>query len=128
MKLNKKTLRKMILTEMLEMGMGLPIKVVSFLASDKYYLNDLSGQELFSTDDYDDLAEGYVGLKMQGYNYVIVSEDVKAYNRALRKANNAKTEAERVILDEFANEFLTPIGKMIQEADEYGEYVEHYFG
>lgn len=128
MKLNKKTLRKMILKEMLEMGMGLPIKVVSFLASDKYYLNDLSGQELFSTDDYDDLAEGYVGLKMQGYNYVIVSEDVKAYNRALRKANNAKTEAERVILDEFANEFLTPIGKMIQEADEYGEYVEHYFG
>ena len=128
MKLNKKTLRKMILKEMLEMGMGLPIKVVSFLASDKYYLNDLSGQELFSTDDYDDLAEGYVGLKMQGYNYVIVSEDVKAYNRALKKANNAKTEAERVILDEFANEFLTPIGKMIQEADEYGEYVEHYFG
>ena len=128
MKLNKKTLRKMILKEMLEMGMGLPIKVVSFLAADKYYLNDLSGQELFSTDDYDDLAEGYVSLKMQGYNYVIVSEDVKAYNRALRKANNAKTEAERVILDEFANEFLTPIGKMIQEADEYGEYVEHYFG
>ena len=128
MKLNKKTLRKMILTEMLEMGMGLPIKVVSFLASDKYYLNDLSGQELFSTDDYDDLAEGYAGLKMQGYNYVIVSEDVKAYNRALRKANNAKTEAERAILNEFANEFLTPIGKMIQEADEYGEYVEHYFG
>ena len=128
MKLNKKTLRKMILKEMLEMGMGLPIKVVSFLASDKYYLNDLSGQELFSTDDYDDLAEGYVGLKMQGYNYVIVSEDVKAYNRALAKANNAKSSAEKVILDEFANEFLTPIGKMIQEADEYGEYVEHYFG
>jgi len=128
MKLNKKTLRKMILKEMLEMGMGLPIKVVSFLASDKYYLNDLSGQELFSTDDYDDLAEGYVDLKMQGYNYVIVSEDVKAYNRALRKASNAKTSAEKVILDEFANEFLTPIGKMIQEADEYGEYVEHYFG
>ena len=128
MKLNKKTLRKMILKEMLEMGMGLPIKVVSFLAADKYYLNDLSGQELFSTDDYDDLAEGYVDLKMQGYNYVIVSEDVKAYNRALRKASNAKTSAEKVILDEFANEFLTPIGKMIQEADEYGEYVEHYFG
>ena len=128
MKLNKKTLRKMILTEMLEMGMGLPIKIVSFLAADKYYLNDLSGQELFSTADYDDLAEGYVGLKMQGYNYVIVSEDVKAYNRALKKANNAKTEAERAILNEFANEFLTPIGKMIQEADEYGEYVEHYFG
>ena len=128
MKLNKKTLRKMILKEMLEMGMGLPIKVVSFLAADKYYLNDLSGQELFSTDDYDDLAEGYVGLKMQGYNYVIVSEDVKAYNRALVKANNAKSSAEKVILDEFANEFLTPIGKMIQEADEYGEYVEHYFG
>jgi len=128
MKLNKKTLRKMILKEMLEMGMGLPIKVVSFLASDKYYLNDLSGQELFSTDDYDDLAEGYVSLKMQGYNYVIVSEDVKAYNRALRKANDAKTSAERAILNEFANEFLTPIGKMIQEADEYGEYVEHYFG
>jgi len=128
MKLNKKTLRKMILKEMLEMGMGLPIKVVSFLAADKYYLNDLSGQELFSTDDYDDLAEGYVGLKMQGYNYVIVSEDVKAYNRALAKANNAKSSAEKVILDEFANEFLTPIGKMIQEADEYGEYVEHYFG
>ena len=128
MKLNKKTLRKMILKEMLEMGMGLPIKVVSFLAADKYYLNDLSGQELFSTDNYDDLAEGYVDLKMQGYNYVIVSEDVKAYNRALKKANNAKTEAERAILNEFANEFLTPIGKMIQEADEYGEYVEHYFG
>jgi len=128
MKLNKKTLRKMILKEMLEMGMGLPIKVVSFLASDKYYLNDLSGQKLFSTDDYDDLAEGYVSLKMQGYNYVIVSEDVKAYNRALRKANDAKTSAERAILNEFANEFLTPIGKMIQEADEYGEYVEHYFG
>jgi len=128
MKLNKKTLRKMILKEMLEMGMGLPIKVVSFLAADKYYLNDLSGQELFSTDDYDDLAEGYVSLKMQGYNYVIVSEDVKAYNRALRKANDAKTSAERAILNEFANEFLTPIGKMIQEADEYGEYVEHYFG
>lgn len=128
MKLNKKTLRKMILKEMLEMGMGLPIKVVSFLAADKYYLNDLSGQELFSTDNYDDLAEGYVDLKMQGYNYVIVSEDVKAYNRALRKASNAKTSAEKVILDEFANEFLTPIGKMIQEADEYGEYVEHYFG
>ena len=118
----------MILKEMLEMGMGLPIKVVSFLAADKYYLNDLSGQELFSTDNYDDLAEGYVDLKMQGYNYVIVSEDVKAYNRALRKASNAKTSAEKVILDEFANEFLTPIGKMIQEADEYGEYVEHYFG
>jgi len=69
-----------------------------------------------------------VSLKMQGYNYVIVSEDVKAYNRALRKANDAKTSAERAILNEFANEFLTPIGKMIQEADEYGEYVEHYFG
>jgi len=71
MRLTRKTLRKMILREMAEMGDQLSQKVVKLAISDAFYLRhpELQGGEIV-VDEMDEVAGALVALKGMGFTHV----------------------------------------------------------
>ena len=71
MRLTRKTLRKMILREMADMGGQLSQKVVKLAISDAFYLRhpELQGGEIV-VDEMDEVAGALVALKGMGFTHV----------------------------------------------------------